>query len=164
MMLYVMRHGLAEDAGPEEDDRARKLTPRGREKIRLAAAGMRAMGLSFDAILTSSFPRAAETAALVAAEIDDAPAPEPVRELEPGTAPGEMLSAIIRLAAHDSVMVVGHEPGLSRLASTMLTGSPEGAAIRLKQGGVVALEFPDHVERKGAVLRWMMTQKQLRKR
>lgn len=163
MMLYIMRHGLAEEASLEGDDRTRKLTARGREKIRAAAAGMRAMGLSFDVILTSAFPRAAETAALVAAEIDDAPAPEALDEMEPGTAPAEMLNAILRIAAHDSVLVVGHEPGLSRLASSMLTGAPDGAAIRLKQGGVIALEFPGHIERKGALLRWMLTQKQLRK-
>jgi hypothetical protein len=34
--------------------------------------------------------------------------------------------------------------------------------IRLKQGGVIALEFGDRVERGGAKLRWMMTQRQLR--
>ncbi len=44
----------------------------------------------------------------------------------------------------------------------MLTGSSESLGIKLKQGGVIALEFPDRVERGAAQLRWMMTQRQLR--
>jgi phosphohistidine phosphatase SixA len=60
------------------------------------------------------------------------------------------------------VLLVGHEPTLSRLASLMLTGSSESVSIRLKQGGVIALEFPDRVERGAAQLRWMLTQRQMR--
>src|ERR1700678_2627326 len=68
MILYVLRHGSAEDEPPPGgDDGARRLTARGREKVREAAAGMRALGLKFDAILASPLPRAAETAELVAA-------------------------------------------------------------------------------------------------
>ena len=78
MTLYVLRHGLAEDQPPPGgDDGARRLTARGREKVREAAAGMRALGLKFDAILASPLPRAAETAELVAAVYSGVPAPKP---------------------------------------------------------------------------------------
>src|SRR5207244_10803564 len=66
MMLYVLRHGVAEEVGPEGTDGSRRLTPGGRRELRAAAAGMRAFGLTFDAILTSPLARAAETAAIVA--------------------------------------------------------------------------------------------------
>src|SRR5271167_666731 len=59
MMLYIMRHGLAEEPTPKGDDAARKLTPKGADKIRKAAAGMRATGLAFNLILTSPAARAA---------------------------------------------------------------------------------------------------------
>ena len=68
MMLYVLRHGVAEEVGPEGTDGSRRLTPGGRRKLRAAAAGMRAFGLTFDAILTSPLARAAETAAIVGHE------------------------------------------------------------------------------------------------
>jgi phosphohistidine phosphatase SixA len=69
---------------------------------------------------------------------------------------------LVKQRLPESVLVVGHEPTLSRLASLMLTGSSESLSIKLKQGGVIALEFADRVERGVATLRWMMTQRQLR--
>lgn len=161
MMLYIMRHGLAEEPTPKGDDAARKLTPKGIDKIRKAAAGMRATGLAFNMILTSPITRAAETAEIVADELGG-PKPRPVPELSTGMSPASALEALTKLRLPESVLVVGHEPTLSRLASLMLTGSSESVGIKLKQGGVIALEFPDSVERGAATLRWMMTQRQLR--
>ncbi|HLX37767.1 MAG TPA: phosphohistidine phosphatase SixA [Candidatus Binataceae bacterium] len=161
MMLYIMRHGLADEPTPKGDDAARKLTLRGADKIRKAAAGMRAMALAFGTILTSPITRALETADLVASEIG-AIKPRAVPELSTGASPANALEALIKQKLPDSVLVVGHEPTLSRLASLMLTGSSESLGIRLKQGGVIALEFPDRIERGAAQLRWMMTQRQLR--
>lgn len=163
MMLYLMRHGLAGNPNPEGDDSARKLTPRGRDRIREAAAGMRAMKLRFDVILTSPFARAADTASIVAAEMGEPPAPEPMPELAAGTAPAEMLNALKHLPPHQRILIVGHEPGLSRLASLLLSGSAEAANFLLKKGGLIAFEFPDRIESGAAVLRWMLTQKQLRR-
>jgi phosphohistidine phosphatase len=161
MMLYIMRHGLAEEPTPKGDDSARKLTSKGSDKIRKAAAGMRAMELAFNAILTSPITRAKETAEIVASEIGGAK-PRAVPELSTGASPMSALEALIKLRLPESVLVVGHEPTLSRLASLMLTASSESVGIKLKPGSAIALEFPDRVERGGAQLRWMMTQRQLR--
>ena len=161
MMLYIMRHGLAEEPTPKGDDAARKLTERGADKIRKAAAGMQAMGLAFNAILTSPVTRAAATAEIVATEIG-ALKPRAIVELSTGASPAGALEALTKQKVAESVLVVGHEPTLSRLASLMITGSSESVGIKLKQGGVIALEFPDRIERGGAHLRWMMTQRQLR--
>ncbi len=161
MMLYIMRHGLAEEPSPKGDDAARKLTPKGADKIRKAAVGMRATGLAFNMILTSPIARAAETAEIVANELGG-PKPRAVPELSTGASPANALEALAKQRLPESVMVVGHEPTLSRLVSLMLTGSSESVGIKLKQGGVIALEFPDRVERGSAQLRWMMTQRQLR--
>jgi phosphohistidine phosphatase len=161
MMLYIMRHGLAEEPTPKGDDASRKLTAKGADKIRKAAAGIRAMGLALDMILTSPVARAAETAEIVANELGGA-RPKAMPELSTGASPAGALDALAKQRLSESVLVVGHEPTLSRLASLMLTGSSESVGIKLKQGGVIALEFPDRVERGAAQLRWMMTQRQLR--
>jgi phosphohistidine phosphatase len=161
MMLYIMRHGLAEEPTPKGDDSARKLTFKGAAKIHKAAAGMRAMGLAFNAILTSPIARAMETAEIVAAELGDIK-PRGVPELSTGASPAAVLEVMVKLKLPESVLVIGHEPTLSRLASLMLTGSSESTGIKLKQGGVIALEFPDRIERGAAHLRWMMTQRQMR--
>jgi phosphohistidine phosphatase len=161
MLLYIMRHGLADEPTPKGDDAARKLTLRGADKIRKAAAGMRTMGLALNAILTSPITRALETADIVANELGGIK-PRAVPELSTGASPANALEALIKQKLPESVLVVGHEPTLSRLASLMLTGSSESVGIKLKQGGVIALEFPDRIERGAAQLRWMMTQRQLR--
>lgn len=161
MMLYIMRHGLAEEPTPKGDDSARKLTEKGADKIRKAAAGMRASGLAFNTILTSPIARAAQTADIVASELKG-PKPKAMPALSTGASPASALEALGAQRLPESVLIVGHEPTLSRMASLMLTDSTESVGIRLKQGGVIALEFPDRVESAAAKLRWMMTQRQLR--
>ena len=161
MLLYIMRHGLAEEPTPKSDDGARKLTEKGADKIRKAAAGMSASTIVFNAIITSPITRAMETAQIVATEMSVSK-PRAVPELSTGASPASALEALSKLRLPESVLVVGHEPTLSRLASLLLTESSEALGIRLKQCGVIALEFPDRIERGAAQLRWMMTQRQLR--
>jgi phosphohistidine phosphatase len=160
--LYVMRHGVAEDAAPGGDDAARRLTPGGRAKLRAAAAGLRALGVELDALLTSPLPRAAETAAIVA-EALDGPAPRDLAALAPGVAPAETARALRAFARQARVMVVGHEPGSSGLVAFLLTGSPDGLAVTLKKGGVVALELRALRAPFEATLRWALTPRQLRR-
>ena len=62
MTVYLLRHGIAEEAPAGGDDRARRLTPRGRTRLAVAAQGLLALGIELDVILTSPLPRAAETA------------------------------------------------------------------------------------------------------
>jgi phosphohistidine phosphatase len=162
MMLYVLRHGVAEDVSPDGDDASRRLTPAGRRKMRAAAAGMRAIGLAFDVILTSPFARAAETAAIVADVLGGDPSPDEFPALEQGVAPADTVRALQSVARQEHVLIVGHEPGLSALVSLVLTGSPDGMRLLLKKGGLVALEM-ESPGRAGATLRWMLTPRQLRR-
>jgi phosphohistidine phosphatase len=163
MMLYVIRHGIAEEVAPDGSDRARRLTPSGRRKMRAAAAGLRALGMELDALLTSPFPRAAETAALVSEALGGGAAPHELAALEPGVAPADTLRALTAFTRSERVAIVGHEPGLSALIAMLLTGSPEGMQVVMKKGGVAALEVRDPGRRAGATLRWLLTPKQLRR-
>src|SRR5438046_829407 len=126
MMLYVLRHGVAEEVGPEGTDGSRRLTPGGRRKLRAAAAGVRGLGVAFDAILTSPLVRAGETAAIVAEALGNQPAPRELAALEPGVPPVETARALRAFARLEHVAIVGHEPGLSGVVAPLLTGPPEG--------------------------------------
>lgn len=163
MNLYIMRHGIAEDHTPKGDDAARKLTAKGSDKIAKAASGLRAMELAIEVILTSPVIRAAETAAIVAKEIGTSATLRKIPELTTGTSPDKVLDALAKLKLPETVLIVGHEPTMSRLASLLLTGSSEALSIRLKEGGVIALELPDGPQKGAAQLRWILTQRQLRK-
>jgi phosphohistidine phosphatase len=163
MILYVLRHGSAENEPPPGgDDGARRLTARGREKVREAAAGMRALGFKFDAILASPLPRAAETAELVAAVNPGGPTPEAFAPLSTGVSPADTVAALQPFERHDHLMIVGHEPGLSGIVSLLLTGSANSVSLNLKKSAMVALELHDGIERGGAQLLWMLTSRQLR--
>jgi phosphohistidine phosphatase len=162
MNLYIMRHAEAEDEAESGDDEARLLTVRGRERTRDAAGGLRALGVRFEAILTSPLLRAAETAELVADEYANNPPPQVLPAFSPDVSHREALAALTPFARHGRVLVVGHEPQLSKLVALLLT--PSGAiAIRLKKGACVALDLPKAIEPGAAELRWMLTQRQLRK-
>lgn len=164
MILYILRHGIAEDGPPAGGgDGARRLTAHGRDRVRAAADGMRSLGLDFDKILSSPMARAAETAELVAAAYPNAPAPQKLDALSAGVAPGETMGALKPFERYANVMVVGHEPGLSSLASLLLTGSANGLTLDLKKCGLVALELPNGLGRGGAQLSWMLTPRQLRR-
>jgi phosphohistidine phosphatase len=163
MMLYVLRHGVAEEVAPDGVDGLRRLTPGGRRRMRAAAAGMRALGLRFDVLLTSPFARAAETAAIVSEVLGGEPAPSELRALEQGVTPIETARALRAFARYDHVAAVGHEPGLSALVAVLLTGSPGGMRLVLKKGGLVALQLHDAGQPAGATLRWMLTNRQLRR-
>jgi len=84
--LYLLRHGEAAPAekdGPDADPWAAALTPRGRaQAVDLAEA---LAGLRVDLLVTSTVPRAAETAAVIARRLRLAPiAEEGLNELRPG--------------------------------------------------------------------------------
>ena len=66
--LYLMRHGIAADLGEAGvvKDADRPLTPEGREKMKLAAVGLRKAGMKFNLILTSPLLRSRQTAEVVA--------------------------------------------------------------------------------------------------
>jgi phosphohistidine phosphatase len=163
MVLYILRHALAEEAAAGGDE-LRHLTEVGRQRMQKAVEGMRAIGIEFDTILTSPIARAAETAEIVAAAYETRPTPRVLGELATGVAPADAVAALAPFGRDDSVLIVGHEPQLSALISILLTGEPDGMHLRLRKGGCVALELPaKNIERGAAEMLWMMSQRQLRK-
>ncbi|HLW72332.1 MAG TPA: phosphohistidine phosphatase SixA [Candidatus Binataceae bacterium] len=163
MILYLLRHAQAGEHLAGRADDARRLTLDGRKRMRQAAAGMRRLGLRFDAILTSPLPRAAETAAIVAKAYDGRPPPQLIEALACRVASADAITALTPLAAREHVMIVGHEPQLSAVASILLTGSPERLRIQLKKGGCLALDLSSGLEAGRAELLWLLTQRQLRR-
>ena len=164
MRLLIIRHAIAEDretfAHTGQDDSLRPLTAEGRRKMLRAAGSLVSLVPSLDAILTSPFVRAADTAAIVAGAYGGM-ATQTVDALVPDASPNA-LPPVLRSAVGDSVVaVVGHEPHLSTLAAWLLTGKP-GEFITLKKGGVCLIEF-DGAARAGAgSLLWLLTPSQLR--
>lgn len=134
MQVYLVQHG---EATPEAEDPARPLTERGREEVRRVAERAAALGIRVAEIRHSGKLRARQTAEILAAPL--AP-PRGVREVD-GLAPEddpERAKAEIGPAG-EPLMLVGHLPHLSRLASLLLLGDPGREIIRFRNGAVVCL-------------------------
>lgn len=84
--LYLLRHGEAAPTvkdGPGADPWVAPLTPRGRAQVAALAEAL--AGLRLDLLVTSTVPRAAETAAILASRTGLAPiAEQDLNELRPG--------------------------------------------------------------------------------
>jgi phosphohistidine phosphatase len=161
MNLYLLRHAPATDreaAGPG-GDAERPLTPEGREKLVRAIGGMRALGLSFRRIFTSPARRARETAEAVALALSGERPPETVEVLDPDADPAAVLAWLAGLDG--DLLLVGHEPGLGRLAGLLSAGAAS-AAPRLKKAGLCKLGIrgPGPLPG-GARLEWLLTPRQL---
>jgi len=163
MRFYVVRHGIAEVTSASGLDKDRRLTPEGREKMRSAARGLRRLGVDVDVMLTSPLPRARETAEVVAADLPSVPPPQLLSALAAGNGPVELLRQLRVRGDVAGLMVVGHEPTLSGLISLLLTGSPDGVAIAIKEGAVAVLGLGRLAPHGEASLRWLLPSGALRK-
>jgi phosphohistidine phosphatase SixA len=74
----------------------------------------------------------------------------------------EALRILRSIAKGQRVMLVGHEPELSHLASLLLTGSIDGLRLELKKGGCIAIAIRTLAPRV-ATLAWLATPRTLRR-
>lgn len=162
--LYLLRHAIAVERGTAGfvDDRLRPLTEEGRAKMERIAAGMSALGLEFDLILTSPYVRTRETAELAVGALGH----KVSFELEPAlqadrSPPGFVAKLASKFAHRERVLAIGHEPFLGSLA-TLLLGLPGGSALALKKGGLCKLTVTQFSPRPVARLDWLLTPKLLR--
>src|SRR5262245_59547423 len=160
MEIYVLRHGIAVERGSPgyKKDSDRPLTKEGEEKVRQIAQALLAMDLRFDLILSSPYIRAEQTAHIVAEELDEEVTF--MDSLVPGGDVQELI-AEINEEKPQRVLLVGHEPDLSRLVSVLFAGDSD-AAIELKKGGLCKLTTGKLSFGRSATLNWLLTPKQLR--
>src|SRR5262249_27617432 len=101
---------------------------------------------------------AEQTARIVAAELD-----KEITFTDSLTPDGNVLELIreINDEKPERVLLVGHEPDLSRLISVFVAGD-SNAAIELKKGGLCKLTADSLAFRRCATLNWLVTPKQMR--
>ncbi|HKE11212.1 MAG TPA: histidine phosphatase family protein, partial [Myxococcota bacterium] len=91
MKVYVVRHGEAEEHRPGRRDEERELTRQGKAEFEQVVAGLAALGVRLDAILTSPLIRARQTAEILARAL---PGPAPVAS--DALAPGGSFESVFR--------------------------------------------------------------------
>lgn len=164
MNLYLLRHGIAGAAEPTESDGERPLTPKGIKRMRRAARGLRRLGISFDAILTSPLVRARQTADIVANALGLEAQLEEIPELSPASSVDRLISSLTRFQKREHVLLVGHNPLLPDAASVLIAGKKENSfQIDLKKGGLCRIEIEGLPPDTPGTLHWFLTPKQLRR-
>jgi phosphohistidine phosphatase len=160
LSIYFIRHGLAAERGAAwPDDTKRPLIPRGVARLRKEAAALRALGLGFDVILTSSLVRAKQTADTLAAGLSPHPPVQTIGSLAPGGAYAAFLDELEKHARRSHVGCVGHEPDLGQFAARMLGAK---TPLEFKKGAICCIELDGLPPNGPGHLRWFVTPRMLR--
>lgn len=163
--FYFLRHGLAGQHGDPEykDDSLRPLTEEGRKKMHRASLGMQALGLSFDAIFSSPYLRARQTAEIVTQsyKLKNEIIRFTDNLLPPASIKGLLKEVHAYFPESKNVLLVGHEPHLTEMISSLLK-SNKPLLIDFKKGGLCCLRIDESSSKNAnANLIWLLTPTQL---
>jgi phosphohistidine phosphatase len=142
--LYLLRHAKSSWKDPGLTDHDRPLAGRGRRAAAAIGRHLRAQGIEPELILCSTARRARETLE----RIEPALATAAIR-IEPelyGASAGALLERLRAVADDvDSVMVIGHNPGLQRLALDLARPAPAVRELDAKYptAALATLAFAD---------------------
>ena len=140
MRLYLMRHGIAieredPDCPPEAD---RYLTPKGIQRTRAAARGLRALRVKPATLLTSPYVRAVQTGEIVCEVLGlDPKQLRTTDSLRPEAKPIRLTEELARLQGE--VICFGHAPQIDEFIALALKATAPFTA--LKKSGVACLDI-----------------------
>ena len=137
--LILLRHAHAEPASSDQADLDRPLSAEGLAEAEAAGRWLSEQGLVLDRVLCSPARRTRETLESVMATIGfvEQRLVEQIYEATPGT-----LAALVdEHREAERLLLVGHNPGLERLAALMHSGQ-SGDYRGMPPAGIVVLDFP----------------------
>ena len=145
LRLILTRHAKSNWDNPFDTDRQRPLAPRGLRAAPRIGRWLAEHGYLPDAALVSDATRTRETWALIAAALDaSAPETTPLLVLKPALyhAPADVMMAVLRHAQAETVMMVGHNPGIAEFAERIVAQAPAHSAYqRYPTGATLVASF-----------------------
>jgi phosphohistidine phosphatase len=135
MLLYLVQHA---EAKREEEDPQRGLTEKGIQDIRKVAANAEKLNIKVNQIFHSGKTRALQTSQVLADHLKPEKGISEADGLTPLDDPQIWFERISKM--DEDTMLVGHLPHLGRLASLLLCGDMDKAAVDFKMGGIVCLK------------------------
>lgn len=140
--LYLLRHAKSSWSSGSQVDHDRPLAPRGVAATERLTRYLQAQGASPHVVLCSSARRTRETLA----GIEDGLAGEQQVAFESelyGASTQQLLDRVRQLPdAAESVMVIGHNPGLHELAIMLVSDQAETQLAAFPAGALVTLDVP----------------------
>jgi len=134
MEFYLVRHG---EAKPASEDPARPLTDRGRKEVERVARAVAAKEIKVSEILHSDKLRAKQTAEILARLLCPSGGVREIGGLAPEDDP--QVAKVEMEVSQEPLMLVGHLPHLSRLASLLVTGDAARDTVEFPSAAVVCL-------------------------
>ena len=149
MKLYLVQHAKA---ASKEVDQQRPLTEEGHRDIQRVTAFIKPLNLCIDYLWHSGKRRAVQTAEFLAEVVEI----NKTQTIQDGLGPNDDVTVLRDdlACAQQDVMIVGHLPFLSKLASLLLGGSESANTVVFKQGGIVCLR---RAEENRWQIDWMVT-------
>jgi phosphohistidine phosphatase len=132
MLIYFLRHGEADWPDWKKSDDERPLTEKGKKEMHQVGAFLANLSVKPNVVLTSPLPRASQTAEIAAGYVDAKCVEE--KSLAPGFGRSELKKIVKKLGA-ENVMLVGHEPDLSKTVCKLT-----GARVKLAKAGIALVE------------------------
>src|SRR2546427_10752419 len=153
--LSLMRHGIAIDREDPDcpPDPERYLTPKGIQRTRAAARGLRSLRVKPAALLTSPFVRAVQTGEIVCEVLGlDPKQLRTTDALKPEAKPARLAEELGRLGGE--VICFGHAPHMDEFIAHALKATAPFTA--LKKSGVACVDI-DSLAPLRATLFWVLT-------
>lgn len=140
MRCYFVRHAPAVDAALwSESDFTRPLSAEGEKRMARAAKTIAALDLEIDVIITSPRLRAKQTAAIVAERMKTEDRVVEDARLAGDFGPRELAAVLADHPGAGEVMLVGHEPDMSRTVGALIGG----ANFDFKPGSIACVNVPN---------------------
>lgn len=163
MDLFILRHGEAgQRVSAGRGDFQRSLTTAGQNEVSDIAKSLKELGTKFDVVITSPLKRAHQTAAIVAKTLKMEKKMQDWAELSPEGNRLDLYNKLSQLKQQSSVLVVGHEPYLSKMVSEIIFDGNNGGRIDLKKTGLARIRIISSTPKFQGELRWLLTPKLLR--
>lgn len=137
MRIFLMQHAVAKT---KEEDEERGLTDDGIQELLDVAKFFKRLQVSIDEIWHSGKKRAAMTSMIFSTELDQEITIKSRDFMNPIDDP-HIIRKFLAEAERENknIMIIGHLPHLSRLASLIVTGDAERPTIKFRNAGIVSL-------------------------
>jgi phosphohistidine phosphatase len=155
MQIYLLRHGIAEDARAGQPDSERALTDDGRDKLRRVLKRASSADLEPGVILSSPYRRAVETAAVAAEVLGYKGEIVRTRALTPDASPPDAWEEIRDRKDERSILLASHEPLMSSMIAFLLD-SP-AMMVDMKKAALVRIDCDRFGPTPHGMLKWMLT-------
>ena len=155
MEIYLLRHGIAENAQPGMKDSDRALTSEGRDKLKRVLKRARTAGVEPGVILSSPYRRALETAKIAAETFGYTGKVVETAALVPNASPHDVWNEIRSRKDEAALFLASHEPLMSSTLAHLLA-SP-ALQVDMKKDTLVRLDSDRLTAEPHCVLKWMLT-------